>query len=55
MEHPVTEMITGVDLIQEQIKVAQGERLSFTQDDIKFTVRTRHTSHVTCHTCCVFV
>jgi acetyl/propionyl-CoA carboxylase alpha subunit len=32
-------MITGVDLIQEQIKVAQGEKLSFTQDDIKFTVR----------------
>jgi biotin carboxylase len=32
-------MITGIDLIQEQIKVAQGQKLSFTQDDIKFKVR----------------
>jgi acetyl-CoA carboxylase biotin carboxylase subunit len=32
-------MITGVDLIQEQIRVAQGEKLRFTQEDIKFTVR----------------
>jgi hypothetical protein len=39
VEHPVTEMITGIDLIQEQIKVAQGQKLSFTQDDIKFKVR----------------
>eukprot|EP00889_Picochlorum_renovo_P000317 jgi/Picre1/27347/NNA_000316.t1 len=31
VEHPVTEMITGVDLIQEQIKVAMGEKLRFTQ------------------------
>lgn len=35
VEHPVTEMITGIDLIQEQIKVAQGHKLSFTQEDIK--------------------
>lgn len=35
VEHPVTEMITGVDLIQEMISVAEGNPLSFSQDDIK--------------------
>ncbi len=35
VEHPVTEMITGIDLIAEQIKVAQGERLSFSQSDVQ--------------------
>jgi len=35
VEHPVTEMITGLDLISEQIKVAQGDRLSFAQEDIQ--------------------
>jgi acetyl-CoA carboxylase biotin carboxylase subunit len=35
VEHPVTEMITGVDLIQEMIRVAEDEPLSFTQDDIQ--------------------
>jgi len=34
VEHPVTEMITGVDLIKEQILVASGERLRYRQDDI---------------------
>ena len=34
VEHPVTEMVTGLDLIREQIQIAQGDRLSFTQDDI---------------------
>jgi len=36
VEHPVTEMITGVDLIQEQIKIAAGEPLSLKQSDISF-------------------
>ncbi|MEA5420729.1 acetyl-CoA carboxylase biotin carboxylase subunit [Spirulina sp. CCNP1310] len=35
VEHPVTEMITGLDLISEQIKIAQGDRLSFAQEDIQ--------------------
>jgi len=34
VEHPVSELITGVDLIKEQILVAAGEKLSYTQDDI---------------------
>ena len=35
VEHPVTEMVTGVDLIAEQIKIASGANLEFKQDDIQ--------------------
>lgn len=35
VEHPVTEMITGVDLVKEQIKIAQGEKLNLKQEDLK--------------------
>ncbi|MCA0992150.1 acetyl-CoA carboxylase biotin carboxylase subunit [Pseudalkalibacillus hwajinpoensis] len=37
VEHPVTEMVTGVDLIKEQIKIADGERLSLTQEEVEMS------------------
>jgi acetyl-CoA carboxylase biotin carboxylase subunit len=34
VEHPVTEMITGIDLVREQIRIAEGKQLSFRQEDV---------------------
>ncbi len=36
VEHPVTEMVTGIDIVQEQIRIASGQRLGYTQADIQF-------------------
>ena len=37
VEHPITEAITGIDIIKEQLRIASGEKLQYKQDDIKFT------------------
>ncbi len=56
VEHPVTEMVTGIDLIQEQIRIAAGERLGFTQDEVQlrghsFEVRINAEDPETFHPC----
>ena len=49
VEHPVTEMVTGVDIVREQLLIAGGASLSLKQEDVKFTGHAFETRLVSCH------